>query len=41
MTFENNAQQPSHIDPDDLNNNTSGNPSMHDVLAARMHRRKF
>ncbi len=27
------------IDPDDLENNTSGNPSMHDVLAARMHRR--
>jgi uncharacterized protein len=27
------------IDPDDLDNNTSGNPSLHDVLAARMHRR--
>ena len=34
---------PSHsatsIDPDDLDNNTSGNPSLHDVLAARLHRR--
>jgi uncharacterized protein len=29
----------SMIDPDDLENNTSGNPSLHDVLAARMHRR--
>ena len=38
MTFDNIAQQPDHIDPDDLGNNTSGNPSMHDVLAARMHR---
>ncbi len=27
------------IDPDDLDNNTSGNPSIHDVLAARLHRR--
>jgi uncharacterized protein len=27
------------IDPDDLENNTSGNPSLHDVLAARLHRR--
>ena len=27
------------MDPDDLENNTSGNPSMHDVLAARLHRR--
>ncbi len=26
-------------DPDDLDNNTSGNPHMNDVLAARMHRR--
>ena len=26
-------------DPDDLDNNTSGNPSIHDVLAARLHRR--
>ncbi len=26
-------------DPDDFENNTSNNPSMHDVLAARMHRR--
>lgn len=39
MTFENNAQELNHIDPDDLDNNTSGNPSMHDVLAARLHRR--
>ena len=39
MTFENALHEPSHIDPDDLENNTSGNPSMHDVLAARMHRR--
>ena len=31
---------PGHsIDPDDLDKNTSGNPSMHEVLAARMHRR--
>ena len=27
------------IDPDDLDNNTSGNPHLNDVLAARMHRR--
>ncbi len=27
------------IDPDDLENNTSGNPSLHDLLAARLHRR--
>ncbi len=27
------------IDPDDLENNTSDNPSLHDVLAARLHRR--
>jgi hypothetical protein len=27
------------IDPDDLDKNTSGNPSLHDVLAARLHRR--
>ena len=27
------------IDPDDLDNNISGNPSLHDVLAARLHRR--
>ena len=39
MIFDNNSQQLDHIDPDDLENNTSGNPSMHDVLAARMHRR--
>ena len=39
MTFDNNSQELDHIDPDDLENNTSGNPSMHDVLAARMHRR--
>ena len=30
---------PFHADPDDLENNTSGNPSLHDVLAARLHRR--
>ena len=29
----------SSIDPDDLDNNTSGNPSLHEVLASRMHRR--
>ena len=28
-----------HTDPDDLDNNTSANPSLHDVLAARLHRR--
>ena len=28
-----------HTDPDDLENNTSGNPSIHDVLATRLHRR--
>lgn len=28
-----------HLDPDDLDNNTSGNPSIHDVMAARLHRR--
>ncbi len=39
MTFENNSGVPSHTDPDDLDNNTSGNPSLQDVLAARMHRR--
>ena len=39
MTFENNSSAPNHTDPDDLDNNTSGNPSLHDVLAARMHRR--
>ncbi|MGB4115423.1 MAG: PhoX family phosphatase [Polaromonas sp.] len=39
MTFDNNSQEHSHIDPDDLDKNTSGNPSMHDVLAARLHRR--
>ena len=27
------------IDPDDLDNNTSGNPHLNEVLAARMHRR--
>lgn len=27
------------IDPDDLDKNTSGNPSLHDLLAARLHRR--
>lgn len=30
---------PTSIDPDDLDNNTSGNPSLHDVLNARLHRR--
>ena len=39
MTFENASHEVNHADPDDLENNTSGNPSMHDVLAARMHRR--
>ena len=29
----------SSIDPDDLDNNTSGNPSLQDALASRMHRR--
>ena len=28
-----------HLDPDDLDNNTSGNPHLNDVLAARLHRR--
>ena len=27
------------VDPDDLENNHSGNPSMHDVMGVRMHRR--
>lgn len=27
------------IDPDDLENNTSNSPTLHDVMAARMHRR--
>ena len=27
------------MDPDDRDNNTSGNPHMNDVLAARLHRR--
>ena len=39
MTIENAMHEPNHIDPDDLDNNLSANPSMHDVLAARMHRR--
>ena len=39
MTFENTTPAHLHTDPDDLDNNTSGNPSLHDVLAARMHRR--
>ena len=30
---------PTSTDPDDLDNNTSGNPSLHDVLNARLHRR--
>ena len=33
------SQKLSQVDPDDLDKNTSGNPSMHDVLAARLHRR--
>ena len=28
-----------HTDPDDLENNTSGNHTIHDVMAARLHRR--
>ncbi len=39
MNFENSHQDAPHIDPDDLDNNTSGNPTMHDVLGVRMHRR--
>ena len=39
MTFKNNSQEPNPIGPDDLDNNTSGSPSMHDVLAVRLHRR--
>ena len=39
MKFTSDTQPHNQIDPDDLENNTSGNPSMHDVLAARMHRR--
>ena len=39
MTIENALHEPNHIDPDDLDNNLSANPSMHDVLAARLHRR--
>ena len=39
MTFENHSPAHCHTDPDDLDNNISGNPSLHDVLAARMHRR--
>ena len=39
MTFEKNAGAPSHTDPDDLDNNLSANPSLHDVLAVRLHRR--
>jgi uncharacterized protein len=31
--------QPNQVDPDDLDKNTSANPSLHDVLAARLHRR--
>ena len=30
---------PASIDPDDLENNHSGNPSIHQILAARLHRR--
>jgi uncharacterized protein len=33
------CQETSLVDPDDLENNTSGNPGMHDVMGARMHRR--
>ena len=32
-------QSPATIDPDDLDNNTSGNPHMNDVMAKRLHRR--
>ena len=39
MTFDKHLTAPSHTDPDDLDNNTSGNPSLNDVLAARLHRR--
>ncbi len=39
MTFDKHLNAPSHTDPDDLDNNTSGNPSLNDVLAARLHRR--
>ena len=39
MTLETNSQAFNPMDPDDLDNNASGNPSMHDVLAARLHRR--
>ncbi len=39
MTHANNSQDINPIDPDDLDNNPSANPSMHDVLAARLHRR--
>jgi uncharacterized protein len=35
-----NNSLPSQIDPDDLENNHSGNPSMRELLAARMHRRQ-
>ena len=38
MTFQSNDET-GNVDPDDLDNNTSGNASLHDVLAARMHRR--
>ncbi len=31
--------QTTHIDPDDLDKNPSNNPSLHDLLAARLHRR--
>jgi uncharacterized protein len=34
------SKKPPHqIDPDDLENNSSTNPSLHDVMAARLHRR--
>ena len=39
MTSENNSSAPRHTDPDDLDKNFSGNPSLQDVLAARLHRR--
>ena len=39
MNDKSSSALPSPIDPDDLDNNTSSNASLHDVLAARMHRR--
>ena len=39
MTHADNSQNLNYPDPDDLDNNFSANPNMHDVLAARLHRR--